>query len=400
MNPPPPPLQEYFTIPTLNAMIILTFIMQILIIGMNARHINKQYKGIWMLLFSALALMLHYILLLLSVAGLIEQSAAWAQGIREIFNIIGHVLIYVAICQFMGVPFNRPLLYGLVPLVALTSFIPAPPVLRPLALSILVILDVVSVSVLLRVKNESYANGARLTAFPLVVYAIITVIRMVITDSVGPGGQPGPTPSIPAIFELLGLFVTSFLWTSAYIFMISQRLQNDLNDLAMKDMLTRVRNRRAMQGLLNFEMVRMQRDVREFSIILLDIDHFKRVNDTYGHDVGDLVLQWMAQTMQATVRFQDVVSRWGGEEFLVLLPATGLDEGLQIAERLRQSIEDSTVPNPGQPLKITFSGGVACSSGYQSVHELCKAADQALYRAKQTRNRVLPEAPPVADPEI
>jgi len=377
-------------------MAVLTFLMQLLIIGANANNSHKQYKGIWTLFWSAFALMLHYLLLLLNTAGLINLNAAWGQGVRELFNVIGHALIYVSVCQFLEISFNRTLLFGLVPLVMLTGFIPNPPIVRPLALSILVILDAVSVLALWRVKNESYAHGARLTAIPLMIYAVITMIRMVIiiNDLPVQAGQPDTAKQIQGLFEMFALFVSSFLWTSAFIFMISQRLQSDLNELAMKDVLTRVRNRRAMQGLLNFEMRRVQKDVQEFSIILLDIDHFKSFNDTYGHDVGDLVLQWMAQTMQAALRAPDIVSRWGGEEFLVLLPATGLDEALQVAERLRQTIELSALTRPdGQPpLHVTFSGGVACSHNSENVDALCKAADQALYRAKQTRNRVLPEA--------
>lgn len=397
MSPPlpPPGIQDFFALPTLNLMAILIFLMQFFVIAVNARHINQQYKGIWALLFSALALLLHYSLLTLSVMNVLDRSAPWMQGIREIFNIAGHTLIYVAVCQFLGISFNRYvryMLYVLVPIVLVAGFIPGLPSFRPLTLSILIILDMVSAWVLLSAEEESYAKGARLTAIPLAIYAVVTLIRIFLLDSTGPDGQPGAAgPSIPGIFEMLSLFMCSFLWTSAYIFMISQRLQNDLNDLAMKDMLTRVKNRRAMHGLLNFEMRRVQRDVQEFSIILLDVDHFKRVNDTYGHDVGDLVLQWMAQTMQTAIREQDVVSRWGGEEFLVLLPATGLDEALEVAERLRQTIESSAAPNPTQPLKITFSAGVACSKWHENVDELCKAADQALYRAKQTRNRVLSE---------
>ncbi len=328
--------------------------------------------------------MLHYILIALDAVNIIDRSVIWMQGIRELFNIVGHALIYMAVCQFIDIAFNRYILYGLVPLVVLMGFIPIPQIFHPLSLSLLITLDLLSARELLSVENESYASGARWTALPIAGYAIVSLIRIFLQNPVD--------QNIQDTIELLGLFITSFLWTSAYILMISQRLQSDLNELAMKDVLTHIRNRRAMHSLLNFEIRRTQHDVQEFSIILLDIDHFKRVNDTYGHDVGDLVLQWMAQTMQTTIREQDVVSRWGGEEFLVLLPATGLDEALEVAERLRQTIESSDAPSPTQPLKITFSGGVACSKWHENVDDLCKAADQALYRAKQTRNRVLLEA--------
>jgi diguanylate cyclase (GGDEF)-like protein len=102
--------------------------------------------------------------------------------------------------------------------------------------------------------------------------------------------------------------------------------------------------------------------------------------------------------MQASIRVQDVVARWGGEEFLVLLPSTRLGEALEVAERLRQMIESSVAPNSTHPIKVTFSGGVACSRGYRSVEEICKAADLALYRAKESgRNRVLAETSPEID---
>lgn len=400
MNPPPP-IQEMFALPTLNVMIILTFVMQVFIIGMNAAQSPKQkYKGIWALFVSAVFLMCHYLLIwLFNVVHLIDLSPQWMQGLREIFNVAGHILIYIAVCQFIGISFHRRVLTTLVPVVVLMGFIPGLPLARPLAFFVIVGLDLVSVWVLIQVEKASYRIGALLTALPLALYAAATMIRLMLmvsgsaAASPGPVGQPGG-PNILAVFELMTLFAASFLWTSAFIFMMSQRLQSDLNDLAMKDMLTRVSNRRAMQGLLHSEMNRMHREVQEFSVILLDIDHFKHVNDTYGHDAGDFVLQWVAQTMQASIRVHDVVARWGGEEFLVLLPNTRLDEAIEVAERLRETIEVTVVPNPNQPIKITFSGGVACSHGYRNVEEICKAADLALYRAKETgRNRVLPEAP-------
>jgi diguanylate cyclase (GGDEF)-like protein len=146
-----------------------------------------------------------------------------------------------------------------------------------------------------------------------------------------------------------------------------------------------------MQDMLDFEMERVEKEVQDFSVILLDVDHFKKVNDTHGHDVGDLVLQWLAQTMQSALRVQDIVARWGGEEFLVLLPGTSLDEAMEIAERLRATIERTPVEGSPVPLKVTFSGGVANSTTNRDVTLLCKVADEALYIAKKTRNRVVSE---------
>lgn len=201
--------------------------------------------------------------------------------------------------------------------------------------------------------------------------------------------QMRPGPTISNRFDVLSLFVLSFLWTAGFILMINQRLQSDLNDLAMNDALTRVRNRRAMQLILDFEMRRVHQEVKEFSIIFLDVDHFKKVNDAFGHDVGDIALQWLASTLQKCVRIQDVVARWGGEEFLILLPDTDLEEAVEIAERLRNSVASALVEIPTGALTVTFSAGVSCSTSSQDVNELCKLADLALYKAKKTRNQVI-----------
>lgn len=136
-------------------------------------------------------------------------------------------------------------------------------------------------------------------------------------------------------------------------------------------------------------MRRAERRVKDFSVILLDVDHFKRVNDTYGHDTGDEVLKWMAANLQLSARVEDTVSRWGGEEFLILLPSTALEEAVEVAERMRVHIESTSFAFKDVTLKVTFSAGVSCSKEHPDVDELCKVADQALYIAKRTRNRVV-----------
>ncbi len=124
----------------------------------------------------------------------------------------------------------------------------------------------------------------------------------------------------------------------------------------------------------------------------MDIDHFKHVNDTYGHDVGDQVLHWVAQTLQEALRVQDVISRWGGEEFLILLPETSLEEAVQIAERLRANIAASHMEGTTEVIHVTFSAGVSSASEQSDVDLLCKTADRALYVAKGSRNRVVSQA--------
>jgi diguanylate cyclase (GGDEF)-like protein len=388
MQPPPPaqlPISEFFSLPTISLMIAITFIVQAVAIAINSRTV-KEYQGIGTAFLATISLALSYIILLLFPLNHLTGTTS------NLFTTLGHVLIYIAICQFIGTKFNRSLIYGLFPLgllgyIALT-FLPRG-TLPVITITHLISfpLNLAAAYTLFRADKTRFKLGAYLMAFPLLIYGLITVVRF-LTGIFNPlQVLPGQTAS--NIFDVMSLFILSYLWISGFILMISQRLQADLNELAMNDALTRVRNRRAMQGMLDFEMQRVQTEVKDFSVILLDVDHFKKVNDTHGHDVGDIVLQWMAQTLQVELRVQDIVARWGGEEFLILLPDTSLHEALEIAERLRIKIESTPVDSSPVPIQITFSAGVSNSKPNRNVDQLCKVADQALYLAKQTRNRVV-----------
>jgi len=148
------------------------------------------------------------------------------------------------------------------------------------------------------------------------------------------------------------------------------------------DPLTGLWNRRFVEERLAQEA----RADRRTSVILLDIDHFKLVNDTHGHDVGDVVLRSAAQLFVLGVRASDEVCRWGGEEFIVLCPGAPETEAAQVAERLRERLEASVIPDLGRA--VTISAGVAELAPGAAAHTL-RRADQALYAAKrQGRNRV------------
>lgn len=170
-----------------------------------------------------------------------------------------------------------------------------------------------------------------------------------------------------------------------------QQAQAQLEILASTDPLTRLYNRRKFEELLNHELERSRRYPSEFALILFDVDHFKRVNDEYGHDVGDGVLKFLAEIVRSQLRKSDIVARWGGEEFLVLVPEADADTAVAIAEKLRCAVESGQFP---RQLHITISLGVSLARRNDSANSLVKRADQALYRAKQTgRNRVILEAP-------
>ncbi len=160
---------------------------------------------------------------------------------------------------------------------------------------------------------------------------------------------------------------------------------------ATRDFLTGVWNRPAILEILEQELARAQREGQCFSLVLADIDYFKRVNDTYGHLVGDGVLKEVAHRMVSVSRPYDMVGRYGGEEFIVVLPGCDEARGLKFAERLREHIAEVPVTYRDQSIALTVSVGLMASSPSHpdSPAELLHAADMALYQAKaKGRNRV------------
>jgi two-component system, cell cycle response regulator len=164
-----------------------------------------------------------------------------------------------------------------------------------------------------------------------------------------------------------------------------------LTELSITDHLTHLYNRRYMMDALGMEFQRALRKYGEISLVLLDVDHFKQVNDTYGHQHGDMVLAAIAETLQVELRRYDIAARYGGEEFAMVLPETSLADGLAVAERVRSSVQEMSFPPPMENLTVTVSQGIAAlpAPGIDSADALIRAADEALYRAKQNgRNRV------------
>ncbi len=178
------------------------------------------------------------------------------------------------------------------------------------------------------------------------------------------------------------------------------RLKNELLELnrkllweSQRDSLTRLYNRRYGYELLKRELEKVERGIQDLTLLMLDIDYFKRINDTYGHNFGDSVLHHTAIILQQSVRKYDSIIRWGGEEFLIVLPNTRLEDGLTLAERIRQRIEEDPLPegSTNGDFKYTVSIGVA-NRPKDSVGEgkdFVENLDRSLYIAKNNgRNQV------------
>lgn len=172
-----------------------------------------------------------------------------------------------------------------------------------------------------------------------------------------------------------------------YLAMAKVRLER----LAIHDELTGLYNYRYLRTRVHEEFKRAERYEDALACVMIDIDHFKSVNDRHGHDIGDLVLREVAKRLKQGVREVDVVARYGGEEFLLVLPSTYVAGAIKVADRIRETIEKEPIEAGSTTHEITISAGVAAfpNPGIDNKDRLLKAADQALYRAKaEGRNRV------------
>lgn len=228
----------------------------------------------------------------------------------------------------------------------------------------------------------------------------------------GARGTPGMAPDVEALVRRLRQHADEDVRTLANhfekqqaqlvkIMSISDVYQSQLRETTLKlelmartDMLTELANRRDMSERLEMESARSARSGQTFGVILFDIDNFKRVNDTYGHDAGDRVLISVAETFRAVLRGSDVCARWGGEEFLILCPETDLEQTRAVAEKCRQAVERREFPQGLEFLRITISGGVSATRQPQYTWErMLRDADTALYEAKNSgKNKVISAA--------
>ncbi|MCX8018626.1 MAG: GGDEF domain-containing protein, partial [Rhodocyclaceae bacterium] len=232
--------------------------------------------------------------------------------------------------------------------------------------------------------------GSRFLTAAFLAGAAVAIWRIA-TLSAGNGGSDEAFDRDLVQQVYLGMFSLGVLALSiGFILLANERLRVELEFMATRDPLTGVLNRRAFFARAGIEWARATRARRPLAVIVSDIDFFKKVNDTHGHHIGDQVIKDFARRAQSLLRMPDILARFGGEEFVILLPDTDLAHACQVAERIRRELEiprDPTLP------RYTASLGVAATQWQAGdaadIEALIAAADAALYRAKQGgRNRV------------
>jgi len=368
-------------------LVAVAFFIQAAAIGAQA-FLIREYKGVGTALLANLCLAVGFVLLLLR--NILPDFLTIV--IANIFNAASPGLSYIAVSRFLGQKHRYAFVVSALAIIALLlvyfRFVTDNIGIRIIVISLNGALFELSIAYKLwKARQAPYRFSIGLTIIPFTAYGILLTIRSVATIFSPPRALFTNTAVESANYLLL--FIISFLWTIGFILMVSQRLQIDLTELASIDTLTRISNRRATQIFFEKEISRAQRHKSEFAILLIDLDNFKQVNDKYGHEMGDFVLIKAAQVFLATIRKQDIVGRWGGEEFLIILPDTIIENAEILAERLRSEISITEFKDANVSVKVTLSAGIASSNSSESMDVILKKADDALYVAKATKDAVV-----------
>lgn len=375
-----------------------------------------------MLLTSAITLVLSLCLLLtfsqgrrpvaratrLWACGTALQPAAWLLlGLRDqipdvLSILLGNGLIGFAYAQYPRAlaafngdarPSQLPNLLAacvLPPVAFYTWLEPSVPMRTVITSGMLLVLFGLTLREVLRCPSRT-AIGRNILAVTFAVGAGILLVRLVF-EALNPypltsGLAVTPMQSVLFGYAALAPVVATF----GFFQISSERLRAELETLAATDPLTGVLNRRMLEELVGNLLAESRRHGRSLSVLLLDIDRFKDINDRYGHDAGDQALRALALTARELLRPGDLIGRIGGEEFLVVLGAAGEHEAVQVAERLRLSVAALDLRHDGARLPLSISIGVATLSPYtRDFPDLVRNADQAMYAAKRGgRNRVV-----------
>jgi diguanylate cyclase (GGDEF)-like protein len=377
-----------FDIRTIAVFIALTFFVQATAIGTQALLIRelKQYRGVLAALLANLCAAASLLLRLLA-SRLPEYPAIL---LSNALLLAGPGLFYIALGQFTGFPYSKN--YVVAVIVVVMSLLAYYLIWQDNVAMRMILLSLGSIALVGMLiyklwqtqKRTALRLSANLMLMAFVSYEIFLIVRTLSLLRDPPQNDASLSPVQSATF-LLAFAITIF-WSTGFILMVSQRLRNDLMEMATIDVLTRIPNRRATQAFLERELARTQRAGGEFSVLLIDIDHFKHVNDNWGHAMGDLVLVKTASIFRSMIRKQDWVGRWGGEEFLMILP--GPSEVETLAERVRCEVARVRFVQGASSFGITVSIGMTWARGVGQIDEILRNADLALYQAKETRNAV------------
>jgi diguanylate cyclase (GGDEF)-like protein len=306
---------------------------------------------------------------------------------------VSFALISEGVQQFLQVRWSRWLVWAPVPLVAVLFFALLGHAQTRIILSGLIIAWQCALIAwqLGSERDKVVGRGAYFVIGSFLAISAAFLLRTVgaLYGEVGIGSITTSNPLQSATF--LFVSVALMMVCQGVVLMTNERADERNRLLAMQDELTGLSNRRFIMEALSLQLAQARRNGKPVSVLMIDVDYFKSINDTYGHLSGDRVLRNLATSLRSRLRAQDMAGRWGGEEFLVVLPDTDAAGATILAGNLRAEVEDARwSAQDGRSIPLTLSIGVhTCDSATEELDTVISAADQALYRAKQAgRNRV------------
>ena len=320
------------------------------------------------------------------------MPTGWATALGNPLSMAASALLYFGTQRFYGQPLRWQAWasLGLVAWAGLAFFAIVEPDYRvrvAIFTGTLVLLFAAHTRLLLR-HGQGFA--ARFTTAVVALQALVFGARFVAVYWVDSADDNRFTANLIHAAYFISFSFMVLLFLVGVLLMASERVRAEFEELATFDSLTGALNRRVLQLAGEQEVLRWQRYGETFAVLLLDIDHFKSINDRHGHQVGDRVLQQVVKAVRTPLRKTDVLGRYGGEEFVVLLPVTDAETALALGERVRAAVQDMPGAQPDGS-NTTTSVGVSCvRAGDESFEALLLRADQALYQAKaEGRNRVV-----------
>lgn len=361
-------------------------------------HAGMRARAMLDWLVAGLALGAGYLIGTLSLVGAFPLSDALGAGLANLLISVGHAFVLIGIQRYLGNRARTGLLLGVISVLfgagLFLETLRESLSMRVLVFSLLhVTLTAWAGAALWRSERPGMRAYHRMAAAVLLGFAAVIALRFLVAalpPAVIPIGQGDMQ-----IIAFLAAMVFGFLLTMAFAVMLFREKQVELADLAEKDPLTGMNNRLSLDAIAERYMERAEAQGMPLSIMLFDLDHFKRVNDDFGHQVGDRVLSEVARRIGQVIRGEDVAFRFGGEEFLALLPGADLEQAERVAERLRMVIADESVAIDAHRLDLTASFGVVqYMPGKEGWDECVKRVDEALYRAKRGgRDRIARHVP-------
>jgi len=346
---------------------------------------------------------------MLWIRGTVLQALAWiALSLRGevpdlVSVLIGNLLICLAYAEYPRAlralhgdagPWYLPpaiAVWVLLPVVFYTWITPSVPMRTVTTSAVVLILLLLAVREAVCTSPRPWPTSHRITAVTFLVGAAILLVRIVFeaTNSQPLTSGIADTPMQSLTFGYLTL--APVIATFGFVLMCSETTRAELEKLAATDPLTGVLNRRMLEQLAHSHIAHATRHGHALSVLLLDADRFKDINDAHGHDIGDMVLQSIVRVVQKQLRPGDLIGRLGGEEFVVILSETDAVEATQVAERLRGAVSNLELTEGGEPLALSISIGVATLGDHgPDFPELLRRADRAMYLAKRGgRNQVV-----------